>query len=131
VTGLSAQHTYAEEGIYPVTFTASNRGSTDSMTQRVQVIAPPELAGIDVHPPEPAARTSVRFTAQVKGTAPLTYHWDLGDGTQSEAERPEHRYDEPGDYTITLTVENAVGAADATLQISVQKSRGRRSRRTD
>jgi hypothetical protein len=52
-----------------------------------------------------------------QGEAPLTVtctdttldyaekrYWDFGDGTQGSDKIMEHRYDEPGDYTITLTV---------------------------
>ncbi len=34
------------------------------------------------------------------------YHWDFGDGTTSNEENPVHTYDDPGDYTVILTVSN-------------------------
>ncbi len=33
-----------------------------------------------------------------------TYFWEFGDGDTSEEETPEHTYDEPGEYTVVLTV---------------------------
>lgn len=41
-----------------------------------------------------------------------TYHWDFGDGTTRSTTGPDttHRYDDPGEHTITLTVEDAEGA---------------------
>jgi hypothetical protein len=37
------------------------------------------------------------------------YAWDFGDGNTSPEESPSHTYEENGDYTITLTAENACG----------------------
>ena len=38
-----------------------------------------------------------------------TYSWDLGDGTSSSEENPEHEYKNSGNYTITLETENRCG----------------------
>lgn len=39
---------------------------------------------------------------------PMTYHWDFGDGSTSSVTNPVHTYAEPGFYTVTLTVTNAI-----------------------
>ena len=39
---------------------------------------------------------------------PLHYHWDLGDGTTSDAPRIAHRFQEPGFYRVGLTVDNGL-----------------------
>lgn len=36
----------------------------------------------------------------------LTYLWDFGDGTQSTAANPSHVFSAPGNYTVTLSVDN-------------------------
>ncbi|MER2999000.1 PKD domain-containing protein [Pontibacter populi] len=33
---------------------------------------------------------------------PLKWHWDFGDGTTSDEQKPTHKYAEPGTYTVTL-----------------------------
>lgn len=38
-----------------------------------------------------------------------SHTWDFGDGTTSNEENPTHTYEEYGEYTITLTAENACG----------------------
>lgn len=38
---------------------------------------------------------------------PLSFLWDLGDGTQSEESKFEKVYEEPGEYKIKLTVSNS------------------------
>ena len=37
-----------------------------------------------------------------------TYHWDFGDGTFSTDSLPTHIYSQPGEYTITLTIESSL-----------------------
>jgi gliding motility-associated-like protein len=74
----------------------------------------------------------VAFTADVvTGTAPLNvsftnnsspgdYAWDFGDGGNSAATDPEYEFSSPGEYTVTLTVSNALGCIDnATVNITV------------
>jgi hypothetical protein len=43
----------------------------------------------------------------------LTFRWDFGDGSSGEGKTVEHTYDEPGDYTVTLTVEDETGLTDS------------------
>ena len=43
-----------------------------------------------------------------------TWHWDFGDGTTSEDQFPDHRYDDNGTYRVTLTVTDSANNADTT-----------------
>ncbi len=45
--------------------------------------------------------------------------WAFGDGTTSDEENPEHEYDQPGVYPVTLTVMNACGVDSVTQIIAV------------
>ena len=38
------------------------------------------------------------------GIPPYEYYWDFGDGYNSDDMHPTHNYEEPGVYTVTLTV---------------------------
>lgn len=41
----------------------------------------------------------------------LAYKWDFGDGTTGSGATPSHTYDEPGEYTVKLTVTDSNGAS--------------------
>jgi len=47
----------------------------------------------------------IQFTGTVfGGIPPYTYHWDFGDGNESEEQNPRHTYTNIGNYTVTFTV---------------------------
>ncbi len=55
-------------------------------------------------------RQQVRFDGSGStGNAPLNYHWDFGDRTESTQINPTHRYSNPGTYTVWLRVSNHYG----------------------
>lgn len=51
---------------------------------------------------------SIRCTDNSTG-AIVSWLWDFGDGTTSTARAPEHTYEEPGTYEVTLTVTDCYG----------------------
>jgi PKD repeat protein len=66
----------------------------------------PELDPLDGS----TAPASYLFEARTfGGTEPYTYHWDFGDGQQSDRENVYHTYENPGTYIITVTVTDSTG----------------------
>ncbi|GAA4286201.1 PKD domain-containing protein [Georgenia daeguensis] len=59
-------------------------------------------------PSSGTAPLDVQFTDSSTG-APTSFAWDFGDGATSTAQNPRHTYQEPGVYTVTLTVTTASG----------------------
>ncbi len=109
-------HTYTAAGTYVCSLTVDNEvGPADTTTRTITVDPPPP-------PPPPGAA----FTASPQsGTVPLVVNladtstggptawlWDFGDGATSTAQDPgSHTYTAAGTYTLSLTVDNAVGPA--------------------
>jgi len=73
------------------------------------------------------APVTVSFAGQGKrGAGPYTYSWDFGDGIMGEGQFPTHVYQQPGVYTVTLTIADSQGqsATDSHLSIKVSSSTG-------
>jgi len=105
-------HTYATEGKYTVELTVSNEGGADTkiVPDYITVTAPgfPPDAQFKGFPTSGTAPLTVSFTDLSTGS-PNKWQWDFGDGSVSTEQHPEHTYSAPGEYTVTLTVENPFG----------------------
>jgi len=76
------------------------------------------VASFTSNSPLPSGETAV-FTNTSTGTEPLTYLWDFGDEITSTLKNPTHIYADAGNYTVTLTVTNTLGADSATGTVIV------------
>ncbi len=63
-------------------------------------------ADFSADPVSGLAPLQVNFTDESEaGTNPITtWAWDFGDGQNSNVQHPVHTYDQPGDYSVELTV---------------------------
>jgi PGF-pre-PGF domain-containing protein/PGF-CTERM protein len=81
------------------------------------------VADTDTAPVTEPADIESDFTATpVEGQSPLevtfiaeadnadSWQWDFGDGNTSTQQNPTHTYEEPGTYTVVLTVEGEAGS---------------------
>jgi PKD repeat protein len=53
------------------------------------------------------------FASGSTGTG-LNYSWDFGDGNSSSMQNPNHLYNQPGTYTVSLTVTDTCGNTNST-----------------
>ncbi len=113
-TEESPVHTYAEEGIYTVSLTATGiTGDEESISQQVTVECPVSAGFF----PD-ANCLEVTFNNFSENGA--TYTWDFGDGNSSSEAEPVHTYLLPGTYEATLTVVGIVGDTEtSTTEVTV------------
>ena len=107
-TGASASHTFALDGHYTATLTATdNVGAVSSTTVDVDVARPPNqlpTAKLSVHCVALDCTFDGTGSADPDGTL-VTYEWDFGDGSPVESGASvSHTYGTPGDYPVQLTV---------------------------
>ncbi len=115
-TAVNPAHTYTAVGSYTVTLTATNNLGNDVATAVVEILQAPQ-ASFAALPIVMLGETAV-FTNTSTGDD-LTFLWDFGDGATSTETNPSHLYAAEGDYTVTLTAQNAVGSDEATAVVSV------------
>jgi PKD repeat protein len=106
------QVTYDSVGDYSIQLTAvSPFGCRDSISQTYSVYPTP-LANFTVSDPIGCEPFFVLFN-NISQNA-LTYSWGFGDGENSSAVQPFHVFEQPGIYSINLTV-TGLGGCQSTL----------------
>jgi hypothetical protein len=50
---------------------------------------------------------------------PLYFYWDFGDGVTSTSAKTSHIYQNPGEYLVTLTVDDGMASSTATTTIKI------------
>ncbi len=82
----------------------------------------PESFDIDRATWQPVVNETIMFTDQSSDADGFItkWEWDFGDGTTSTEQSPFHRYTQPGEYVVRLTVtdnEEATASVDQTVKI--------------
>ena len=122
-SGSEVEHTYAKEGKYTVTLTASNEtGKCEHPAKEVITILPP--------PPKPKSKFEVKKIEgktitfrNLSSQGPYhKYEWDFGDGKSSQDANPTHKYAIAGTYTVTLTVKSERSEDVFSLPLEVSPS---------
>jgi|GEM_PF-382130 len=105
---------YTKPGEYTVSLTVSGpSGSSTSTREKYIVVDGKET--VDFPQADFSARNrsgapplDVRFQDRSYGDF-VRWTWDFGDGSSSFEQAPTHRYENPGNYTVTLTATGASG----------------------
>lgn len=139
-TGVTAQHTYAAAGRYTITLTVTDAdpppvSDTAVRTVTIGSTAPPPgggggnrapVADLVINPAEGDPGEEFTFDATGSSDAdsdPVVYRFNFGDGNETEFESDgfvTHVYDEPGTYTVRLTVRDDQNASsDLTTTVRV------------
>lgn len=81
-------------------------GSSGGGTTPTPVITPLPAEVTIQDPTSPDVAQAVDFRASIASASDLTWKWDFGDGSTSDAATPSHRYARVGDYTVQVLVTN-------------------------
>ncbi|MFN8395263.1 MAG: PKD domain-containing protein [Bacteroidia bacterium] len=90
-------------------------GCTDDANATVTITDP--VANFTAAPTFGCGPLTVNFTDLSTGAT--TWNWDFGDGGTSNAQNPTHTYQNPGTYTVTLTIGDNNGCTDVVVQTNL------------
>ncbi|MDD3621012.1 MAG: PKD domain-containing protein [Methanofollis sp.] len=112
-TDKNPVHTYADEGVYTVQFTATNDAGSDTVVKEdlIGVSHPTVQAGFTANVTSGEAPLAVQFTDTSRHVT--GWQWNFGDGETSNVQDPAHTYTEPGIYTVKLTATGPGGGSDS------------------
>ncbi len=119
-TGATVQHCYASGGAFipSVVHTVLPGCSGQAIGPAVAVDSPP-LAVFAV--PSVIGEGAGPLPVTESSQDAVVWWWDLGDGTTTDMQVPQHTYAGPGCRTITLVVTDAAGCSDAaSAQVCVE-----------
>ena len=112
----SVQHIYTQTGTFtPILILNDGLGCTFSLISPTPVVVDTiPFPDFTVDTTLNCTLDSVRFFDQTVSTRPITnWFWDFGDGNTDTVQNPVHFYNNPGSYTVTLTVINSLGCIDS------------------
>jgi PKD repeat protein len=113
--GKTSDYTYEEPGTYTLTLKVTDNEDAKASNETTVVIVEGNVSPVaDAGGPY---QGSVGDQVEFDGTDSndpdgniRSYEWDFGDGGSESGEKPDYKYEEPGTYTVTLTVEDNNGA---------------------
>jgi len=126
-SGIYASHSYSKPGIYQATLSLENKLNTMCPISRdtsvVTINSPPTVGIINL--PSGCVQKDVFFDASSAVDADgddLIFYWNFGDGITSQSgPKVHHRYQQGGDYRVSITVDDQKGTtcSAATANVNV------------
>lgn len=124
-------HTFQYPGTFIVELNVTDSEGLWSTTSKPITVHPEfgPKANFTYDPTSPYNGTTITFNAtsstpgwsakEQRFSPIIQYIWDWGDGTQNVTSTPiiTHKYMEPGNYTVTLTVLDTAGRVNATSRV--------------
>jgi DNA-binding beta-propeller fold protein YncE/PKD repeat protein len=125
--GTSVTHAYSSSGIFFANFhyrdsSGRTANSVVMVTVNAALSATTIIAATSAGS-SPTAGSAIQFTTEIAGgTEPYTVVWGFDDGSYAQGISTQHTYGAAGTYTVSLSIEDAVGAHWNTTQTLVVTS---------
>ncbi|MDY6776344.1 MAG: PQQ-binding-like beta-propeller repeat protein [Halobacteria archaeon] len=118
-TGETVSHTYSSPGSYTVVLKAVDSGGRTASVNRSLNVVPSLTADFSFRPEDPEVGDEVVFeaddTAWNDTETDTDYSWSVSDNSTAQGSTFRRVFDEPGNYTVRLTV-NASGVNDTAVR---------------
>ena len=105
---VQTQISFDAAGTYPVLLSIQNYGCTASDSSTLRIFLEPK-AEFSVNNRSGCVPFKTAFNNNSTSSTPLTYHWNFGNGSTSNAITPENTYYEPGVYNVSLIASTSTG----------------------
>ncbi len=117
-TAQNPVHNYLAVGDFTITLTVTNADGSDSTTNAITISIPTaNFSGAPLFGCGPLD-TTFTDTSTFNNSTASSWFWDFGDGGTSTAQNPNYTYDQPGVYTVNMTVTDANGCVDTLSRTS-------------
>jgi len=104
-------HSYAAPGVYQVTHQVDKPFTAKDYAYETITVMQQPVADFIGHPRSGKLPLTVQFEDKSQGF-PTEWFWNFGDNTASYDQNPQHVYNTPGNYTVTLKVFSDEGTSE-------------------
>lgn len=119
VTDQNPTHTFTGVGPYTITMAASNGVFTDTVVLP-NAIEPYIIPTASFFPSDYEVCDSSRIRFYDESENAASWLWDFGDGTTSNLQNPWHDFNDPGIYTVELTVYSVDGCEAGATPVNIE-----------
>jgi len=121
-----AEHEYKNSGIYNVSLKIiDDLNDITTIYYSIEVINKLPIVNFGINPDNGDTLVSFQFSdlSYDEDGDIEQWSWDFGDGTTSDSQNPEHQFDLPGIYSVTLSVtDDQNGVNSTTLPIEIDNA---------
>lgn len=120
VTTKYAEHIWLRAGEFGVKVKARDKWDESEWSQAstVTIEAGSLIVDVQAQPNKAVIGDEIQFSSTVTGgKEPYTFNWDLGDGNTSDLQNFKHIYNQVGNFTVSLSVQDSVGAYGSSYTI--------------
>lgn len=108
ITGATITHQYTRVGNFTATLkVTSETGEVAQVDYPIFIRETPLEACFTPSRRQGPAPLGVKFDVQCSTGTIASYEWDFGDGTKASSFNPNHEFQSPGVYTVTLTISDS------------------------